>query len=128
MTRRLATLLALCLLASLAHAAEKEAPSVGVVTARAGSCVVVALNEGAAAKVGDVFETHRARLLVTLARQGKRFDASANWEKSGKIAIRVLKGKRFAIGLVVEESERKGPTGQPVPSILPGDALRPAKP
>ncbi len=125
---RLPLIAALCLLAGFVHAAEKTPPSIGMVTARAGSCIVVVLNEGESVKSGDVLETHRARLLAALAQGGKRVDASGKWEATGKVRVRVLNGKRFAVGFAVQEAPRTGLTGQPVPSILPGDLLRRAKP
>jgi len=127
--RFLSAAAAACLLASLAHAAEKAPASVGTVTARTGSCVVVFLTEGVSVKSGDVLETHRALLLGALAQDGKRVDAWAKWESTGKIRLRVLRGTRFAVGFVLEEVARTGLTGQPVPNILAGDVVRPpAKP
>ena len=126
----LPVLAAVFLLSPFVHAAGAKAPkAIGSVTARAGSCVVIFLAEGASLKPGDVVDVHRPLLLGAIAKDGKRVEALAKWEHTGQVRVRTVRGKRFAIGFVVKEVARTGVTGQPVPNILAGDAVAaPAKP
>lgn len=123
-----AGILTVLLLAAVAAAAgeaprPKDAAVVGTVAARRGSVVVVLAAKDGALRPGQELAAGRSRLLVAIARDKERMEAWGEWEQAGRVRLRLLRGKRCAIGFIISENARTGADGQPAPNIRPGDTL-----
>lgn len=117
----------LLLAAAVAGAGEARRPKgatvVGTVVARRGGLVVVLAAEDGALRRGQELVAGRSRLLVAIAKDKKRMEAWGEWEEAGRVQVRLLRGKRCAVGFVIGENARTGVDGKPAPNIRPGDTL-----
>jgi hypothetical protein len=93
------------------------------VAARLGPRLTLALSAGAGVKPGSQFRVGRARLLAVVAKGQERIEAWGDWEEAGRIRVWRLRGKSCADALVEADAPRKGPSGQRVPNIRPGDTV-----
>lgn len=105
------------LLSALALAGAPEAPVVGVVCSRQGACAIV---YGPGMAPGQELVVARPRLLIALAgNQGKR-SVWGEWEKVGRLRVRRLLAKNYALAFVTEETQR---TAGPAQNVRPGDPV-----
>jgi len=121
----------LTLAVALPHARGGEAPqpggkgsrAVGAVTSRLGNCAIVALDEGVAAKPGDVLLVSRPSLLIALAAKSKLLAAWADRKQVGRLRLRVPRGPRHWLALIEQDLPPAGGGDPPPPNILPGDRV-----